>query len=135
MGHGVAASTRATVARWTRCVLLWLSFRQRGNKASEWGAGVPVEQCGSDSSEDLGTPTPEAVLLRVAISAHLSMISPKKGDIFLRRMAEILASEESFSAVVPIRPAPDLKLTHSARRRAMRLFQGMLPSLIARVRR
>ncbi|HEY9219513.1 MAG TPA: hypothetical protein VIO94_15810 [Phenylobacterium sp.] len=93
----------------------------------------PLEIERPSSADDMPPPSAEIVLVRVAISAYLATNSRKKGDAFLRAMAEILRDEESLSSIVPIRPAPNAANLQGARRGAIALFRALLPTLIAKL--
>ncbi|WP_332690049.1 hypothetical protein [Devosia sp.] len=83
--------------------------------------------------EELPPPSAEIVLLRVFVSAYLTTNSRKKGDAFLRAAAEILASEESLAAVMPIRGASQAAAVSKARRGAIALFRALTPTFLGRL--
>jgi len=88
---------------------------------------VPHEQ----SPVELPAPDPALVLLRVFIEAHLATVSRRKGERFLRLIAEKLASEESLAEVFAIRPHPKRAEIQRARRQAAELFGVYLPTFVA----
>lgn len=102
------------------------------------GSGL-VSECleleRASERDAMPAPSAEIVLMRVAISAYLETNSKKKGDAFLRSMAEILRDEESLSAIVPIRPAVNAKDVAHARRGAIALFRALLPTFVAKVQK
>lgn len=85
--------------------------------------------------QDIPPPSPEFILVRVAIQAYLSTVSPKKADAFLRAMADTLADEESLSLIVDIRPPASAQAVAKARRGALAMFRAYLPAFLGRVRR
>lgn len=96
---------------------------------------TPEESAPPSVAQDLPPPSPEIILIRVAISAYLSTNSKKKGDAFLKAMAEILRDETSLAAVVAIRGPAQADAVAKARRGAMALFRALLPTLLGRVER
>lgn len=80
-------------------------------------------------------PSAEIVLVRVAISAFLRVIGPRRADEFLREMAQMLADEESLASIVQIRPSGSAAEVSKARRGAIALFRALLPTFLANVRR
>jgi hypothetical protein len=83
--------------------------------------------------DDLPQASAEAVLIRVAISSYIAVSGRKRGERFLRLMAETLASEEAVSEIMPIRPRSDHEDVQKARRGALALFRAQLPVFLARL--
>lgn len=81
--------------------------------------------------EELPEPSAELVLIRVFVAAHVSTISRRRGEAFLRRTAELLENEESVASLVPIRPMAQAAAMNRARREALAVFRTYLPALIA----
>lgn len=79
----------------------------------------------------LPVPSAEMILLRVMVQAHLSTVSKRRGEAFLRACADILATEDSIALVVPIRDAGAHADIAVARKHAIAMFRGYLPTLIA----
>jgi hypothetical protein len=91
-----------------------------------------------ESKTDIGEmpePSAEIVLIRVAISAFLATTSEKRAEAFLRHMAETLADEESLAAISPIRRATHARSVSKARRGAVAMFDALLPTFQAYVKR
>lgn len=84
---------------------------------------------------ELPEPTATLVLFRVFVCAFLSVMGPKKGDAVLREMAEMLATEESLSSIMPIRPASQAHAVTKARREAVGAFRALLPAFLGMVRK
>jgi hypothetical protein len=90
----------------------------------------------SKSGDPMASVTPEAVLIRVGISALLEVLGPKKGSQFLRVMARTLADEQALSSVLPINRPIKANADHArARQQAAAVFEQMLPMLLAKVTR
>lgn len=84
-------------------------------------------------SPELPPPDVSLVLVRVAIESFIDVAGPKKGERFLKSMADRLASEERLSEVLRLRPASDEEAARRARREAMQWFRTMLPLFMARL--
>lgn len=86
-----------------------------------------------DETEELPAPSAEAVLIRVAITSFIAISGRKKSERFLKLMAETLASEDSVSEILPIRPRSDHANVQKARRGALALFRAQLPVFLAKL--
>lgn len=84
--------------------------------------------------EDLPAPSAELVLWRVAVEAFLDTMPRKKGEAFLIRMGELLASEEAVSNILPIRPDSETEMVQAARVQAVAMFRQYLRVFMARLR-
>lgn len=82
---------------------------------------------------ELPEPSAELILLRVMAEAYVATMPRKKGERFLRTVAEKLANEESFASVFPIRPTPQWIASRTARRQAVGQYRAWLPTFLARV--
>lgn len=89
----------------------------------------------SAQSEDMPDPAAALVLWRVSVEAFLEVSSRKKGEEFLSVIAGKLASEESLSQVLTIRPEIQRSAVQRARREAGELFRRYLPVFLARLPR
>lgn len=87
----------------------------------------------SRAASELPEPSAELVLFRVHVEAMLAVMGPKKGERYLRLMAEKLASEENLSALFHIRPRSDDAAVQRARSQAAELFRRHLPIFLARI--
>lgn len=67
------------------------------------------------------------------MEAHLATLSRKRGERFLRLMAEKLAEEQNLSEVIAIRPSSQQQAVRRSRRQAAELFERLLPILLARL--
>lgn len=81
--------------------------------------------------EALPDPTAATVLWRVSIQAFIATSSRRRSERFLRHMAETLASEDTVSEILPIRPRSDHAALMQARREAMAMFRALLPTFLA----
>lgn len=86
-----------------------------------------------EAAESLPAPSAEIVLLRVFAEAFLTVMPRRKAERFLRVVSEIMATEESVSLVLPIRPASQSGEIRRARREAMSLYKQLLPTFVARL--
>lgn len=84
---------------------------------------------------ELPEPSAVLVLFRVFLCAFLTVSGPKKGEAVLREMAEMLATEESLSSIMPIRPASQAHGVTKARREAVAAFRALLPAFLGMVRK
>lgn len=83
---------------------------------------------------ELPAPSAELVLIRVLTSAYLATCHVKphrRAKAFLRAATKMLASEESASAILPIRPNTQLNAVAVARRQAVALFRQYIPMFTA----
>jgi hypothetical protein len=80
---------------------------------------------------DLPEPSAELVLFRVFLTSYIADLPKKKCERLLRRMADMLANEESLDTVLPIRPKGDRPAVIHARRQAIAMYRQMLPVLLA----
>jgi len=77
----------------------------------------------------LPKPSPELVLLRVFLEAHLETIPRKQRIAYLRRVGEIMDEEAAMQHIVTFRPKADVRaLTHArdAAHAWLRLVMGRL---------
>lgn len=86
-----------------------------------------MELLDRSSPEDLPPPTAEAILIRVAMARWLGSIPRADALRVLQGMAEDLATEESLSNVLLIRPPADQPAVNLARRQAIAQFRRFLP--------
>lgn len=89
-----------------------------------------------NTPEDRAPPpatSPELILWRIQTAAMVGVLGPKKGQRFLRSMAELMANEESIAEITPIRGAASYAAIREARRAAIALYRQALPTLIARL--
>lgn len=82
---------------------------------------------------DLPPPDASLVLVRVAIESFIDVVGPKKGERFLKGMADRLASEERLAEALRFRPASEDAAVSQARRSAMLWFRQALPIFMARL--
>lgn len=75
------------------------------------------------------------ILFRAIVGAHLTLISEKKADAFLREVARIMADEESLAAISPIRPSARSEALALSRIQAAEAYRAVTPVLQASVRR
>lgn len=80
-------------------------------------------------------PTPTMILFRAIVGAHLTLISEKKADAFLKEVTRIMADEEALAAVTPLRPTPRSKALAQSRILAAEAYRAVTPVLQASVRR
>lgn len=80
---------------------------------------------------DLPEPSAELVLLRVFVEAHLVTSPRKRGERYLRRVADALVKEANMAAVLQIRPREQIGAYRRALKEATTLFERYLPSLVA----
>ena len=85
-------------------------------------------------TEQLPPPSAELVLWRVQTEAIISVLGRRKGERFLRVMADKLANEENMSAVFQIRPSSERGAVSRARQEAAEIFKRLLPLFLARLR-
>lgn len=86
--------------------------------------------------EELPPPDPSLVLLRVFAEAHLASADlprGRRGIAFVQVASEILATEESVSALFPIRPASQHAAVNRSRRMALAWMRHMMPVFLARL--
>jgi hypothetical protein len=83
--------------------------------------------------EPLPRPSVELTLFRVSIEAYLAVSGRRRGERFLRLMADKLASEESLAAVLSIRPSADRAAVAEATREAAAWLDRALPVFLARL--
>jgi hypothetical protein len=76
----------------------------------------------------------ELLLLRVLVEGYLATAPRKRGEAFLRHVAQTLATEEELSAIVPIRDM-NRQAMSQARRGALAAFRACLPTWLARLPR
>jgi hypothetical protein len=69
----------------------------------------------------------------VFVQSYLATVSKRRGDAFLRHAADLLATEESLSGIMPIRPPAAHGSVSKARKQALAVFRAYLPVLIASV--
>ncbi len=81
----------------------------------------------------LPDPSAELVLFRVHVEAMVTVLGRKKAERYIRLMAETLAKEESLSEVFQLRPAAKHAEVRTARKQAAAIFQGYLPSWVAKL--
>jgi hypothetical protein len=74
------------------------------------------------------------VLYRVHTMALLEVLGPKKAGAFIRRQAEMLASEEALAATFPLRPSKDNAAVAKARRGAVAVFKRYMPIFLSGVK-
>ena len=84
-------------------------------------------------SPQLPPPRAELVICRVGIEALLDVLGPKKGERFLKCMADRLETEERLSEVIRIRASCEDGAVKQARQEAMMWFRQMLPTFMARL--
>lgn len=82
---------------------------------------------------DVPEPTAEQVLLRVLVEAHIATVPRRRGEKYLRTVAEKLAGEENFAAVFQIKPSPHASAARAARTQAAEMYRRWLPVLLARL--
>lgn len=78
-------------------------------------------------------PPPEVslVLIRTGAEAIIRALGRKRGERFLREWLAILATEDSVSQILPIRPPADRADVMMARRGAVAWLRQVAPTLIA----
>jgi hypothetical protein len=82
---------------------------------------------------DLPPPSAELVLFRIHVEAVVAVLGRRKGERYLRLMAQKLAAEENLSSLFPIRPQKDFASVQRARRQAAAIFERLLPVFLARL--
>lgn len=77
------------------------------------------------------------VLRRAQMTAIIQALGPKKGDAFLRAMAEALTDAVSISELIPIRgPSADVRQRRRvATEEAVETFRRELPTMLSVARR
>lgn len=81
--------------------------------------------------EGLPPPSAEMVLWRTSVQAFIAVCGRRKGERFLRLMAEQLAMEDNLSSVFQIRPTSDRERVRLARQQAAKMFEAYLPIFLA----
>lgn len=76
-------------------------------------------------------PSPELVLWRASVQALLATMGRRKGERFLRIMAEQLAGEDNLSSVFNIRPTSEHARVRVVRRQAAEMFRRYVPVFLA----
>ena len=84
-------------------------------------------------SEGLPPPSAELVLWRTSVQAFIAVCGKRKGERFLRIMAEQLAMEDNLSSVFHIRPSSERERVRAVRKQAAKIFEAYLPVFLAGV--
>lgn len=95
------------------------------------GASMPKLQV--REAAGLPPPSPELVLLRVAMEAYVQTAGRKRAERFLRVVVDTLANEENLSSVLPLRPSADAAELARAREQALAWYRSTLPLFLARL--
>lgn len=103
-----------------------------------WRSGVVsvLEASPSSEHDDLPAPSPELILWRLSIQAHLAtahLPRRRRARAFLEQIASGLADEEAFSTLTVLRPPADHAALTRARRQAVRAFRALLPMFTAKL--
>lgn len=80
----------------------------------------------------LPKPSPELVLFRVFLEAHLETIPRKQRVIFLRRVGEIMEEEAAMQHIVTLRPKAEARAVWQARDAAHAWLRLVVGRLLAR---
>jgi hypothetical protein len=90
-----------------------------------------VQPATTDDAETLPDPSAELVLWRVSVQCFVAMVGRRKGERFLRLMAEKLAQEENMASVFSIRPHAQHVAVRRARKEAATVYERLLPIFLA----
>lgn len=84
-------------------------------------------------TDELPTPSAESVLIRVLVEAHVACLPRKKGERFLKVVADKLAHEEQMSELLHIRPSARRTAFRQAQAEAAELYRRWMPVFLARL--
>jgi hypothetical protein len=84
---------------------------------------------------ELPPPSAELILWRASMQAFIAVSGRKRGERFLRTVAEKLALEDNLSSVFQIRPTSETGAVQKARREAAEIYERYLPILLAQLPR